>query len=191
MVGREEREVKGNAYSWSSILSGIGRIIFLHILGNCIFFRISDTSAFLLSSSPSFSPEAKWLHTKQNAVWWTVMLIDMHPCNVSSLGLVQTCVFQDDAYFKLVENINFRPFKVMKQRAYEQVELTLLPRQPMIPLPMHETLRWPMCWTKPSRAQTERKRPTICLLAIRLYPMEQGEEGQEGIAAERNSSPDT
>jgi hypothetical protein len=46
---------------------------------NLVFFRISATSEFLLISSPSFSPDAKWVHTKQNVVWYNVMLIDMEP----------------------------------------------------------------------------------------------------------------
>lgn len=47
---------------------------------NLVFFRISDTSKFLRISSPSFSPEAKWVLTKQNVVWYNVMLIDTEPC---------------------------------------------------------------------------------------------------------------
>ncbi len=47
--------------------------------GNLVFFKISVTSKFLLASSPSFSPDVKWVHTKQNVVWCNVMLIDIEP----------------------------------------------------------------------------------------------------------------
>lgn len=47
---------------------------------NLVFFKISDTSKFLRTSSPSFSPEAKWVQTKQNVVWYNVTLIDIEPC---------------------------------------------------------------------------------------------------------------
>lgn len=46
---------------------------------NLVFFKISTTSEFLLASSPSFSPEVRWVHTKQNVVWYNVMLIDIEP----------------------------------------------------------------------------------------------------------------
>lgn len=46
---------------------------------NLVFFKISTTSEFLLASSPSFSPEVKWVHTKQNVVWYNVILIDIEP----------------------------------------------------------------------------------------------------------------
>jgi hypothetical protein len=83
-----ELEMKNNnnkkslTHSWSTILSGARRGLCLQILGNCVLLRISATSAFLFSSSPSFSPEARWLHTKQKLVWCNDMLIDIHPCNV-------------------------------------------------------------------------------------------------------------
>lgn len=48
-------------------------------LRNLVFFRISATSEFLLISAPSFSPDVKWVHTKQNVVWYNVMLIDIEP----------------------------------------------------------------------------------------------------------------
>lgn len=47
---------------------------------NLVLFKISVTSKFLLNSSPSFSPEAKWVQTKQNVAWYNVMLIDIEPC---------------------------------------------------------------------------------------------------------------
>lgn len=47
------------AYSCSKIFSGILELGNLQIFGNWVFLIISITSEFLLSSSPSFSPDAK------------------------------------------------------------------------------------------------------------------------------------
>uniref|UniRef100_A0A0A9C5H2 Uncharacterized protein n=1 Tax=Arundo donax TaxID=35708 RepID=A0A0A9C5H2_ARUDO len=49
--------------SWSMIFSGIRWPGTLQIRGNCVLLRISATSEFLLTSSPSFSPDARWQHT--------------------------------------------------------------------------------------------------------------------------------
>lgn len=68
-------------YSWSKILSGgNGCCEVLYECENLVFFNISMTSEFLLISSPSFSPEVKWAHTKQKVVPCNVMLIDIEPC---------------------------------------------------------------------------------------------------------------
>lgn len=48
-----------HTYSWSIIFSGARQFEPLQSLENCVFLRISVTSAFLLSSFPSFSPEAR------------------------------------------------------------------------------------------------------------------------------------
>lgn len=61
--------VSNNAYSWSKILSGILLYCVLQIFGNWVFFSISMTSRFRRSSSPSFSPDARWLQIKQKLVW--------------------------------------------------------------------------------------------------------------------------
>jgi len=74
------------SYSWSRILSGILRPD-LQILRNCVSLRISNTSIFRLNSSPSFSPEAKWLQMKQKLVWYSVMLTDIHPWNKKQASL--------------------------------------------------------------------------------------------------------
>jgi len=79
---RKKNNTKSITYSWSTILSVARQGLCLQILGNCVLLRISATSAFLFSSSPSFSPEARWLHTKQKLVWCNDMLIDIHPCDV-------------------------------------------------------------------------------------------------------------
>lgn len=52
---------------------------------NLVLFKISDTSEFRRTSSPSFSPDAKCVQTKQNAVDRIVMLIDIDPCHIRSL----------------------------------------------------------------------------------------------------------
>jgi hypothetical protein len=67
------------AYSWSMIFSGTRWPGTLQMRGNCAFLRISATSEFLRTSSPSFSPDARWQHTKQMLVWCSVMLMAMHP----------------------------------------------------------------------------------------------------------------
>lgn len=69
------------AHPWSRIFSGTLLPGVLQIFGNCVFLSISMTSKFLLSSSPSFSPDAKWLHTKQKLVRWKDMLTEIQPCN--------------------------------------------------------------------------------------------------------------
>lgn len=74
-------------YSCSIIFSGAKWFRVLQMMGNCMPLRISETSAFLLSSSPSFSPEAKWLHTKQKLVWCNDMLTAIHPCKTVVLIL--------------------------------------------------------------------------------------------------------
>jgi len=48
-------------------------------LGNLVFLRISITSEFLRSSSPSFCPDVKWLQMKQKLVWCNAMLIEIEP----------------------------------------------------------------------------------------------------------------
>lgn len=67
-------------YSCSNMESGDGSSSGpLDECRNLVFLKISATSEFLLISSPSFSPEVKWVHTKQNVVWYNVMLIDIEP----------------------------------------------------------------------------------------------------------------
>lgn len=65
------------AYSCTRIVSGEP---FSRVGGNRVLFMISMTSRFLLSSSPSSSPDARWVQTKQSAVCWSVMLIEIDPC---------------------------------------------------------------------------------------------------------------
>lgn len=48
--------------------------------------------------------------------------------------------------------------------------LTLFPRHPMIPEPMHDTSRWWMNGLRLLLTQTEVKMPTICLLLMHLNP---------------------
>ena len=67
-------------YSCSNILSGIRLLGTLHLLGKWVLLSISITSKFRLSSSPSFSPDAKWLQTKQKLVLYKSMLTAMQPC---------------------------------------------------------------------------------------------------------------
>ena len=45
----------------------------------CVLRCISYTSAFLFTRSASFSPDVRWLHTKQKSVWYTDMLTDIDP----------------------------------------------------------------------------------------------------------------
>ena len=49
-------------------------------------------------------------------------------------------------------------------------KLTLFPRQPMIPEPMHDASRWWMNGLRLLLTQIEVKRPTICLLLMHLKP---------------------
>jgi hypothetical protein len=63
------------------MLSGGGEWpIDLYEWENLVLFKISEMSEFLRNSSPHFSPEAKWVQTKQNVVWNNLMLIDIEPC---------------------------------------------------------------------------------------------------------------
>lgn len=78
---QNKQKGKRMTYSWSKILSGgSGCCEVLYECENLVFFNISMTSEFLLISSPSFSPEVKWAHTKQKVVPCNVMLIDIEPC---------------------------------------------------------------------------------------------------------------
>jgi len=52
----------------------------LVIWGNVVRRRISATSAFRRSSSPSSWPDFKCVHTKQKLVWWRHKLTDTAPC---------------------------------------------------------------------------------------------------------------
>lgn len=66
--------------------------------------------------------------------------------------------------------------------------LTLFPKQPMIPLPTDDTLRWPTCCTSSLRAHTVRKIPTICLHVTSLYRRSfalggGGKGGQDGSSS--------
>jgi len=70
-----------DAYSCSRIVSGDLTSAAPRTCGNLVFLRISITSEFLRSSSPSFSPEVKWQQTKQKVVWCKDMLMDIDPCS--------------------------------------------------------------------------------------------------------------
>lgn len=54
---------------------------------NLVLLKISITSIFLLISSPSFSPDARWVHTKQNVDWFNVMLMDIDPYKTTHLAM--------------------------------------------------------------------------------------------------------
>lgn len=71
-------------YSCSRMVSGDFSAPALLTLGNLVFLRISITSEFLLSSSPTFWPEVRWLHMKQKLVWCNNMLIEIDPCKATA-----------------------------------------------------------------------------------------------------------
>jgi hypothetical protein len=54
-----KKKKKNAAYSCSRIVSGDLTSLAPRTLGNLVFLKISKTSEFLRSSSPSFSPELK------------------------------------------------------------------------------------------------------------------------------------
>lgn len=91
-VYQRKQEHKWYTYSWPRIFSGTLLLGDRQILGNCVFFSISITSEFLLRSSPSFSPEAKWLQTKQKLVWCKDKLTDIQPCS-KKFQLLLACVY--------------------------------------------------------------------------------------------------
>jgi hypothetical protein len=64
-------------YSWSRILRGKLR---KGPRENLVLDKISIALAFLFFSSPSFPPEARWLHTKQKLVSCKQNLTETDPC---------------------------------------------------------------------------------------------------------------
>lgn len=72
---------KKRTYSWSRIVLGDLTSPAPRTRGNLVFLKISITSEFLRTSSPSFSPEVKWQQMKQKLVWCNDMLIDIEPCD--------------------------------------------------------------------------------------------------------------
>lgn len=68
---------------------GCAPVVALQECENLVFFKISLTSEFLFTSSPSFSPEVKCVHTKQNVVWCNVMLIDTDPCQCTPQNVIR------------------------------------------------------------------------------------------------------
>lgn len=58
---------------------GCAPVVALQEWENLVFFKISLTSEFLFTSSPSFSPDVKCVQTKQKVVWFNVMLMDTDP----------------------------------------------------------------------------------------------------------------
>lgn len=58
---------------------GSAPVVALQECENLVFFKISLTSEFLFTSSPSFSPEVKCVQTKQKVVWFNVMLMETDP----------------------------------------------------------------------------------------------------------------
>ncbi len=69
-----------STYSWVMIVLGNSILGCLINRGNFVRCRISATSAFRRSSSPSLRPDFKCVHTKQKLVWWRHKLIETAPC---------------------------------------------------------------------------------------------------------------
>jgi hypothetical protein len=66
--------------------------------GNLVRLRISATSQFRRTSSPSFSPDARCVHTKHRlvdaavALPCSVRLIEMDPCHRSNISCQQQLI---------------------------------------------------------------------------------------------------
>jgi len=140
-------------YSWSRILRGKLR---KGPRENLVRDKISVALAFLFFSSPSFPPEARWLHTKQKLVSCKQNLTETDPCIYKpywSSTSTHTDLFALIFFSHYVSNI------------YIYVR-TLFPRQPMMPQPTQETLGCCMYGRRSFLTQTVIKIPTICLLVI-------------------------
>ena len=153
-------------YSWSIIVSGRES---LEERENLVLLNISVTSKFLLSSSPSFSPDVRCVQTKHRLVSCNDMLIETEP--YTRLYIV--------SYTKHTDYQNFLESVLLKLR------LTLFPRYPMIPRPTHETLRLVIRFRRSSLTHTHKNIPTICLLAARLQPRGGVELHGIGVSSER------
>ena len=75
----KEKNCKHDTHSWSWILLGSPIV---ESEWNRVLRCISFTSAFLLIASVSFSPDVRWVHIKQNSVWYIDMLTDIEPCKI-------------------------------------------------------------------------------------------------------------
>jgi hypothetical protein len=76
-------------YSWSRILRGKLR---KGPRENLVRDKISVASAFLFFSSPSFPPEARWLHTKHKLVSCKQNLTETDPCMASHIQVKKALI---------------------------------------------------------------------------------------------------
>jgi len=118
-------------YSWSRIFSGNSWVA---RPGNHVLVSMSATSKFLSSTSPCLPPEARWQQTKQKLVSCNTNRIETEPCRQST----HPCAWSHHLYIWII----YTCFCM-------HLMLTLFPRQPMIPEPMHDTSRWWMSGLRP------------------------------------------